>query len=32
VSSGVVLWKYRVKRSRSKRHSRDLGILRWRCH
>ena len=32
VSSRVVLWKYSVKRSRSKRHSRDLGILRWRRH
>ena len=27
VSRGVVLGKYSIKRSRSKRHSRDLGIL-----
>jgi hypothetical protein len=32
VSSGVVLWKCSVERSRSKWHSRDLGILRGRCH
>jgi len=32
VSSGVVLWKYSIERSRSKRHSRDLSILRWRRH
>ena len=30
VSGGVVLWKYSIERSRSKRHSCDLGILRWR--
>ena len=28
----MVLCKHSVKRSRSKRHSCDLGILRWRCH
>ena len=32
VSSGVVLWKCSVERSRSKWHSRDLGILRGRRH
>ena len=29
---GVVLWKYSIERSRSKRHSRDLSILRSRSH
>ena len=32
VSGGVVLWKYSVKRSWSKRHSRYLSVLRWRRH
>ena len=32
VGGGVVLGKYSIERSRSKWHSRDLGILRWRCH
>jgi hypothetical protein len=32
VSSAVVVWKYSVERSRSKGHSRDLGIRGWRRH
>ena len=32
VSSCVVVCKHSVERSRSKRHSRDLGIRGWRGH
>jgi len=32
VGSRMGLWKCSIERSRSKWHSRNLGILRWRHH